>query len=100
MDWSAAREPLVVARAVHFTVTALLVGGIVFDAFVAKPVLQCHVVSFQGKKGRAIWVYLALAVISGGIWLLLQAASMSGLPFNEALTTDVLSTVVNETLFG
>jgi putative copper resistance protein D len=34
------------------------------------------------------------------IWLQLQAASMSGLPFGEAMTSDVLSTVLNETQFG
>jgi putative copper resistance protein D len=34
------------------------------------------------------------------IWLLLQAASMSGLSFAEAMAPGVLSTVLNETQFG
>ena len=34
------------------------------------------------------------------IWLLLQAVSMSGLPFGEAMTAQVLSTVLNQTQFG
>jgi putative copper resistance protein D len=33
-------------------------------------------------------------------WFLLQAVSMSGLPFGEAMTTRVLSTVLNRTQFG
>ena len=49
---------------------------------------------------RVAWIGLAISVASGVIWLLLEAASMSGLPFGEAMTSDVLSTVVNETQFG
>ena len=43
---------------------------------------------------------LAITGASGAIWVLLEAAGMSGLPFSEAITGDVLSTVVNETQFG
>jgi len=43
---------------------------------------------------------LAIAVASGVIWLQLQAASTSGLPFGEAMTSDTLLTVLNETQFG
>jgi putative copper resistance protein D len=46
------------------------------------------------------WIGLAIAASTGAIWLILQAASMSGLPFGEAMTTDVLSTVLNQTQFG
>jgi putative copper resistance protein D len=46
------------------------------------------------------WVGLAIAASTGAIWLILQAASMSGLPFGEVMTTDVLSTVLNQTQFG
>jgi putative copper resistance protein D len=92
--------PLVAARAVHFAATSMMVAGAIFDAFLAKPLLRRHVISFQGGKGWVTWVYLAFAVVSGGFWLLLQASSMSGMPLNEVLTTSVLSIVVNETQFG
>lgn len=49
---------------------------------------------------RVAWTGLAIAAVSGVIWVLLQAAAMSGLPFGEAMTADVLLTVVNETQFG
>jgi putative copper resistance protein D len=49
---------------------------------------------------RVAWIFLAVAAASGMIWLLLAAASMSGLSFGESMTSDVLSTVANETQFG
>jgi putative copper resistance protein D len=49
---------------------------------------------------RVAWIALAIAAASGAIWLQLQAVSMSGLPFGEAMTWEVLSTVLNETQFG
>ncbi len=49
---------------------------------------------------RVAWLALAVTAVSGAIWVLLEAAAMSGLPFSQALTGDVLSTVVNETQFG
>ena len=49
---------------------------------------------------RVAWIALAITLLSGVIWLLLQAVSMSGLPPGEAMTSQVLSTVLNETQFG
>ena len=103
MDWSAAGTPLIAARAVHFAATATTVGSIIFGIFIARPVLRYHTapaISFRSRMQRGIWASLVCSVISGAIWLLLQAASMSGMPLNEALSADVLSTVVGETQFG
>ncbi|MFB9267776.1 copper homeostasis membrane protein CopD [Bradyrhizobium erythrophlei] len=103
MDWSAAAAPLIATRAVHFAATAITVGSVIFGRFIAMPVLQDHTAAalpFRSRTRRQIWACLVLSVISGAIWLLLQAASMSGMPLNEALTADVLSKVVNETQFG
>jgi putative copper resistance protein D len=49
---------------------------------------------------RVAWIALAVTLLSGAGWLLLQAVSMSGLPPGEAMTSQVLSTVLNETQFG
>ena len=46
------------------------------------------------------WIGLAIAATTGVVWFQLQAAAISGLPFGEAMTSDVLSTVLNETQFG
>ena len=103
MDWSAAGTALVATRAVHFAATAMTAGNIVFQAVIAAPVLCSEATAaalFRTWTRPVTWLALAVAVISGAIWLLLQAASMSGMPLDEALTADVLSTVINETQFG
>jgi putative copper resistance protein D len=46
------------------------------------------------------WIALAITLVSGAIWLVLQTASMSELPFGEAMTSSVLMTVLDETQFG
>src|SRR5438477_11185349 len=46
---------------------------------------------------RVIWIGLLVAAISGAIWLLLQAASMSGLSPGD---TSVLPAILQETQFG
>ncbi|MET4204894.1 copper homeostasis membrane protein CopD [Bradyrhizobium sp. LA6.12] len=103
MDWSLAEAPLVATRAVHFAATAVTVGSFIFRTVIARPVLRSEAATaapFRIQTRRAMWVGLAVAMISGVIWLLLQAVSMSGMPIEEALTVDVLSTVITETQFG
>ena len=103
MDWSAVGVPLVATRAVHFAATAIMAGNILFRLVIAEPVLRPEAklaAAFRTQAQRVSRFSLAIAVISGAIWLLLQSAAMSGLPLADALTADVLSTVVNETQFG
>src|SRR6266702_1663852 len=103
MDWSAGGAPLVAMRAVHFAATAITAGNMLFRIVIAEPILppQASLAAvFRTQARRVSYFGLAIAVISGAIWLLLQSASMSGLPLHDALTADVLSTVINETQFG
>ncbi|WP_271620955.1 copper homeostasis membrane protein CopD [Bradyrhizobium sp. CCBAU 51745] len=103
MDWSTSDAPLVAIRAVHLASTAMLAGNILFQVSVAGPASRELAGVAERARIRALrisWGCLAIAVISGGIWLALQAVSMSGMPLGEALNPDVLSTVVNETQFG
>lgn len=103
MDWSASSAPLVATRAVHFAATAMTAGNILFQAAVVEPASreQAGVVLVARIRAlRISWGSLAIAVISGTIWLMLQAASMSGMPLDEALSPDVLSTVITQTQFG
>lgn len=103
MDWSAVGAPLVAMRAVHFAATAITAGTMFFRTMIAEPVLHPEAnlaAVFRTQAQRVSYVSLAIAAISGAIWLLLQSASMSGLPLHDALTADVLSTVINETQFG
>jgi putative copper resistance protein D len=103
MDWSADGASLVAVRAIHFAATMIVAGMLVFRMTVARPDLDSEkdiAGSFRTQTQRGLWLALGVAVLSGAIWLLVEATSMSGLPFREAATADVLSTVANETQFG
>ncbi|MGZ3325364.1 MAG: copper homeostasis membrane protein CopD, partial [Xanthobacteraceae bacterium] len=70
---------------------------------VAKPVLpagQAVAKKLQAQSQRLAWIAFAITLLSGVIWLQLQAVSMSGLPPDEAMTSQLLSTVLNQTQFG
>jgi copper resistance protein D len=105
MDWfgAAAGAPAIMIRAVHFAATAVVAGSLIFRAAVAGPVLRSGAAGAELLRRQTLgvaWTGLAVSAASGVIWLLLQAASMSGLPLGEAMAPGVLSTVLNETQFG
>jgi putative copper resistance protein D len=105
MDWFGAGvdTPLIATRAVHFAATAVTAGALVFRIVVVKPVLHPQGAAanpFRMQTLHIAWAGLAVTVLSGVIWLLLQAAFMSGLAFREALTAEMLLTVLNQTQFG
>jgi len=105
MNWlgAAVDGPLVVVRAIHFAATAILTGTLIFRAVVAEAAsgsARPAAIAVRMQTLRVAWTSLAISAASGMIWLLLVAASMSGLSFGESMTSDVLSTVVNETQFG
>ena len=93
---------LIAVRGIHFAVTAVVAGILVFGAdrggearFVGGGRKK-----WQTQSRRLAWIALVIALLSGVIWLLLQAISMSGLPPDEAMTSQVLWTVLNQTQFG
>lgn len=96
-------DPLIVIRAIHFAATAITTGTLMFQAVVAVPALHSAETAAAAVRTQirgVAGISLAITGASGAIWVLLEAAGMSGLPFSEAITGDVLSTVVNETQFG
>jgi copper resistance protein D len=105
MNWVGAGidGPLVVIRAIHFAATAIMAGSLIFRAVVAEPAWRATEMATTVVRSQILLAAssgLAIAMASGVIWFQLQAASMSGLPFGEAMSTDVLLTVLNETQFG
>lgn len=105
MDWFGAgiNGPLVAIRSIHFAATTVVAGSLIFRAVVVEPALRsAHLATpvVRSHTLRIVWTALAISVATGVVWLMLQAASMSGLPLGEAVSMDVLSTVVNETQFG
>ncbi len=103
MDWLAEiNTPLVVIRAIHFAATAVTSGALIFRAVVAEPVMGSKHPATMLVRSQILLtasVGLAIAAASGVIWLLLQALAMGGVGF-QALTFDLLSTVLDETQFG
>jgi putative copper resistance protein D len=96
-DW------LIVVRAVHFAASAMLAGVVLFRIVVAAPALRLAPPAAQiveVRTLRAAWICLAITAVSGVAWLLLQAPAMSDLPFGEAMTADVIGTVLTQTRFG
>ncbi len=94
---------MAVIRAIHFAATAVTAGALIFRAAVAEPALRSTPPATTAVRSQILltaWAGLAIAAASGVIWFQLQAASMSGRSFGEAMTSDVLSTVLNETQFG
>jgi copper resistance protein D len=105
MDWFGAGNdwPLIAARAIHFAATAITAGNLVFITSVAGPALrgkEAEAGLFRARTRVVAWLGLAMVLISGTFWFLLQAAAMAGVPLREALNSKVLSTVLNETQFG
>jgi copper resistance protein D len=104
MDWFGAEVngPLIVIRAIHFGATAVTAGALIFRAIVAQPALRSQAMAMQlrGQSLGVAWTGLAITIASGVVWLLFQAASMSGLPLREAVAPSVLLTVLNQTQFG
>jgi len=105
MSWFGAEidGPMVVVRAVHFAATATTAGALMFRAMVAEPALRS-----ESKTGVVVdrqirdlaWVGLAIALVAGAGWLLLQTSAMSGQTSGEAVVSGALLTVLNETQFG
>jgi copper resistance protein D len=88
---------LIAARALHYASTISLAGAFAFLCFVAGP----GVSSRLGRKLSLLaWASLALALCSGGAWLLGVSAQMSGQPIAPTLTQGVVTTVLNRTRFG
>lgn len=94
---------LVVVRAIHFVATAVATGTLLFRAAVAEPALRSapELDGFVRQLLRRIaWIALVVTAVSGVVWLLLQAISMSGRAPGDAMTDGLLMQVVDNTQFG
>ena len=100
MDGFWTEAVLITMRAIHFAATTIAAGTLVFRTVIAAPVLRTEgdvAAVFRTQTQRLLWVSLLVTVISGAIWLLMQAASMSGRPFGDVA---VLPTILEDTQIG
>jgi putative copper resistance protein D len=99
-------DPLLYARAVHFAATLLVAGVVLFAVFIAAPAWRgaasrgAVAIKVRARLAVLAWTGLALAAFSGAAWLVLTAATMSGLPAAQILSDGVLWTVLSQTTFG
>jgi putative copper export protein len=99
-------EPLVWVRAVHFAATLSVTGAVLFVALLAEPAFRQA--DDRGEVSARVrpwfsaieWVSLALVVVSGAAWLVIQSAQMGDVPWSEAVSEGLVQTVLLGTDFG
>ena len=82
---------LVLVRAIHFAAALLLTGVFTFRLFVGDPAFRnadaagagVDESAFIGALTRIAWAALVLTLLSGALWLVLQASIMSGRPLSS-----------------
>jgi putative copper resistance protein D len=99
-------DPLIYLRAIHFAATVTAVGAIFFSVFIAEPAF------FKAEAGARsprvlrdqfawlVWIGLAVTLLSGAVWFVLVAQSVSDTSFADVFSEGVLWTVLLQTAFG
>ncbi|MGA7803540.1 copper homeostasis membrane protein CopD [Bradyrhizobium sp.] len=105
MNWFGAEidGPIIVARAIHFTASAMIAGGLVFRSTVADPALRSEPKAsgiVESQIRRMVWICLPIAVLSGLAWVLVLTMSLSDEGLGEAVTSGALRDVLGLTQFG
>lgn len=95
--------PLVLTRAVHFAAAAMTAGVLMFRSFAAEPALRPSPEAYADVQSRAtqiVWTGLAIAAVTGALWLILETMSITGLSWDEAMRSGSILLVVDQTQFG
>jgi copper resistance protein D len=99
-------DPLAYVRAVHFAATIVAAGTVMFQVIVARPAFaaaQLHDRDIERLRRRwtiLVWASLAVAAVSGAIWLLLLAGDIYAAPLAEVWRDGGIWTVATATRFG
>jgi putative copper resistance protein D len=100
-------DPLVYLRAVHFAATILAAGAVIFQLVVAAPAFAAvgaELYSSQLRQQRRwAWIVcaaLAIAVLSGALWLIELAGNIYNAYFDYLWDNGALWSVATETRFG
>jgi copper resistance protein D len=100
-------DPLAYVRAVHFAATILAAGTVIFEVTVAVPafaaaagMLDPEISRSRSRWAWLVWASLAVAAVSGAIWLVLLAADIYAAPIADVWRDGGLWTVASETRFG
>ncbi len=98
-------DPLIWVRAIHFGATMMVMGGVFFRVFIAMPAMRGRDdTGIAARVGFQLvligWFSVAVTVVSGAAWLVLQAERMSELSLGQVLQQGAIWTVLSETDFG
>jgi putative copper resistance protein D len=96
---------MTLVRALHFASLISLAGTLSFAAFVTDPAFRKHpegtgATAFRGRLTRLVWTSFVLGCLSGLLWLILEARSMSGKSTADVFAQGLLWTVLTRTRFG
>ena len=100
-------DPLAYVRAAHFAATIVAAGVVIFEVTVAAPafaaaggVLEAEVRRLRRRWAWLVWASLAVAAVSGAIWLALLAVDIYDAPIADVWRDGGVWTVGSETRFG
>jgi putative copper resistance protein D len=99
-------DPLIYARVIHYAATLLVTGVVFSTVFVSDPAFRqfnadTRIAAVARRWNRWMaWAGLVFAAISGAAWLVLTTAAMSDQSPADAISNDVLWTVLTQTTFG
>jgi putative copper resistance protein D len=96
---------MTLVRALHFASLISLAGTLSFAAFVTDPAFRRRpegtgTTAFRVRLNFLVWTSFVLGCLSGLLWLVFEARSMSGKPIAEVFAQGLLGTVLTRTRFG
>lgn len=97
---------LILARILHDGSVVSLAGSLAFLVFIAEPALRAArgIAAEAPVLRRAVlriaWASFVLMLVSGALWLVFEAGSMSGRPLAAVFARDIVGTVLFRTQFG
>jgi putative copper resistance protein D len=103
-------DPLAYIRAVHFAATIVAAGVVIFEVVVAAPAfavvagaaekLDQDIARLRRRWACLAWAGLAVAAVSGAIWIVILTADIYAAPIAEIWRDGGVWTVASETRFG
>ena len=100
-------DPLAYLRALHFAATIIAAGVVIFDVVVAARAFAAaagmfdpDITRLRSRWSWLVWASLAVAAISGAIWLVLLAGDIYAAPIAEVWRDGGVWTVASQTRFG
>jgi putative copper resistance protein D len=99
-------DPLILTRSVHLAATVLAFGTTCFMALVTEPVARAgrapaaDYLALRRRLTWMVWIALAVAILSGVVWLVWLSAEIYGAPIVAVCLHGGVWSVLTDTRFG